>query len=394
MATKCRACGGSTGIVLDLGAQPPSNNYINGLGEHEDFYLLRTVVCDDCRLMQVDFDVPPEKLFGPNYAYFSGCSKQWIEHNKQYAQRAIESFSLNREHSVVIEVGGNDGSQLQFFKDRVARVINIEPSASVAAVSKMAGIETWVEYFQPRDVQADLIIANNVLAHTPDPAGFIATLAHTLKPSGIATLEFPHVLELLRGGQFDTIYHEHYSYLSMLALRPLLNWYGLHIFHVEKLPTHGGSLRLHVTRRMHLRASHAVKALEQEETALKSFDIYSAFSLHAHDCRIGIQRFLKELPSRTKVLAYGAAAKGNTFLNFCGIDWMDIPLVGDVTPAKQGKFLPGSQIRVVSEDRILAEKPDYLLILAWNWRDEIVARLRGLGYTGKFVTAIPKLEII
>jgi SAM-dependent methyltransferase len=393
MDTNCRACGGHTRFVVDLGLQPPSNGYLKHQRDFVVVYPLNAFVCEVCHLMQVDYDVPPYELFGADYAYFSGGSKQWVEHNRQYAQMAIESFALNSQHSVVIEVGGNDGSQLQFFKGRVARTINIEPSASVAAASIAAGIETWVEYFQIPTIQADLIIANNVLAHTPDPAAFIQVVSSTLKPSGIATFEFPHALELLRETQFDTIYHEHYSYLSMLALRPILEKHGLKIFNVEKLPTHGGSLRLYVTRRTHLQPSPAVKLLETEEEELKDPNLYEDFAIRTVRCKHAIRQFLGHNRGK-KILAYGAAAKGNTFLNYCNITAADIPLVGDVTPAKQGKFLPGSRIGVVSEAVLLAEEPDYILILAWNWRDEIVARLRGLGYAGKFVTAIPRLETL
>lgn len=387
---KCRACGGSLDLVLDLGRQPVSNGYLNNRNDSEQLHPLRAVKCESCHLLQVDADVPPESMFGADYAYFSGVSAAWLKHTQDYAEFAIKHFGLGRE-SVVIEIGGNDGHLLKHFNGTVARAINIEPSRSVAQVSMDIGVETWVEYWKPQQIQADLIIANNVMAHTPNLRGFVEALYLSMKPTGRATIEFPHALNLLTGTQFDTIYHEHYSYLSLLALDPLFDEFGLKAYDVERLPTHGGSLRLYVGRcqRVHERIS----LLRRDEEILKSPTIYKNFAKRAAQCRISFLEFL-ESHSPGSVLGYGAAAKGNTFLNYCRINPSQIPFVADATPAKVGKFLPGSRIEVISEKQLVAERPGAVLILPWNWKRECIERLSGLfSYKPHFITAIPKLRI-
>lgn len=389
MVTKrCRACGGIHLVpIIDLGMQPPSNAFKKTPIAPETCYPLRAVYCAECFLMQINVDVPPTELFGSDYVYFSQNSQEWLKHTKQYCDMAIKKFGLRRDDSIVLEIGGNDGHLLVNLKDHVLRAINIEPSASVATVSAKRGIETWIEYFKPQQIQADLIIANNVMAHVPDLDGFVRALSLSIKPTGRITIEFPHALTLLEGIQFDTIYHEHYSYLSYTALDPLFRKYGLHVYDVEKLPTHGGSLRLYVGKCQRIQPS--IMELWREEEALRHPEFYQLFATCAEICR---DRFLEWIATKPNVLGYGAAAKGNTFLNYCGITAKELPMVADTTPAKKGLYLPGSCIPVVPESIVLAQKPEHLLILPWNWRDEIIRRIRQTLPKQQFVTAIPKLE--
>ena len=388
--TICRACGAPIAPILDLGVQPAANALLKTRDEPQARYPLRAAICSGCTLMQVDWDVPHAELFNRDYPYFSGQSTQWVEHCRAYAEMAWERFSLDST-DLVLEVGSNDGTLLQFFKGR-CRIAGVDTSESVAKFANERGIPTTTAEFTRRIhwPRADLIIANNVLAHTPDINEFAATLAATLEIQGIATIEFPWVLHLVEEGQFDTIYHEHYSYLSVTALQILFKRHGLHIFDVEQLPTHGGSLRVYLCPDQVRQEPSVAEAIEREKGIR-----YQDLSVTAQRCRREFMDFA--INSRSAPLwAYGAAAKGNTFLNYC--EALELPAniraVGDTTPAKQGKFLPGTRIPVVSEDALLAMKPDHILILPWNWKTEIIAKLRGRGYAGKFVTAIPKLEIV
>jgi SAM-dependent methyltransferase len=388
MGTKCRACGESNLVpIIDLGAQPASNAFKKTSDQPEVLYPLRAVYCSYCFLMQLSYDAAPTELFGKEYAYFSQNSQDWLDHTQRYCAMAVKRFGLRKDDSIVLEIGGNDGHLLANLKDHVLRAINIEPSASVAAVSTGRGVETWVEYFKPQQIQADLIIANNVMAHVPYLDGFVMALSRSLKPTGRITIEFPHALTLLVGTQFDTIYHEHYSYLSLTALNPLFKKYGLYVYDVEKLSTHGGSLRLYVGKVQKVQAS--IEALWYEEEPLRRPEIYQAFANAAQHCRDGFQQWLSTEP---QVLAYGAAAKGNTFLNYCGVTAKDIPQIADTTPAKQGLYLPGSCIPVVLESIVLAQKPKHLLVLPWNWQEEIVRRVRRVNPNQRFATAIPTLN--
>lgn len=385
---KCRGCGNpALRTIIDLGSQPPSNAYKRIQHAPERTYPLIAAYCTRCFLTQLVTDVNPAEVFNEGYAYFSQNSRSWLEHTARYCDMAVERFGLNAQDSIVLEIGGNDGHLLVNLKDRVLRAINIEPSRSVAIESKDKGVETWVEYWKPQQIQADLIIANNVMAHVPDLNGFVRALFLTLKPQGTATIEFPHALTMLSEGQFDTIYHEHYSYLSLTALTPLFKKHGLRVYDVEKLPTHGGSLRLYVGRG-NQRVQKSVIDLWEEEEPLRNEVIYEAFSLLAARCR---RRFLNWFFSAGRVIAYGAAAKGNTFLNYCGLTVEDIPMVADVTPAKQGMYLPGSCIPVVNEYMAFVQKPDWVLVLPWNWKDEIVARISSRYGRQNLVTAIPDL---
>ena len=410
MGTKCRACASPhLAPIIDLGMQPPSNAFKKSLAELELSYPLRAVYCTECFLMQIDTDVPAKELFTSSYVYFSGQSQQWKQHCTNFAAAAIKRFGLNKQPTInarwagdtwgstVVEIGGNDGTSLLPFKPHVSRVFNVEPCKSVAAASEAAGVLVLDFFFggprgQGHWPEADLLIANNVMAHTPDLNAFVHAIWETLKPGGTATIEFPWALKLLENTEFDTIYHEHYSYFSLRALEPLFEKHHLRIYDVDYLTTHGGSLRVYVHRTDYAcpRTTDAVLMARGMEASLMQPETYAAFAKRAQACRTA---FLDWLSTHPNVLGYGAAAKGNTFLNYCGITDKEIPLVADTTPAKQGLYLPGSCIPVVPESTVFAQDPEYLLILAWNWRDEIMRRVRQTRPNQKFVTAIPQLEV-
>lgn len=410
---RCRSCQGDCQEVLDLGEQPASNALLKTADAHEETYPLRVAVCTTCWLLQTTFDVDEKRLFSDEYPYFSGQSKQWVAHCNEFAEAAIKRFGLNTGManppqilpyagygggSCVIEVGGNDGTSLIPFKGRVASVWNIEPSKSVAAASEAAGIPVLPYFFgvpQGQQLQADLLIANNVMAHTPNINAFVKAIHATLKPHGTAAIEFPWALNLIEGVQFDTIYHEHYSYLSLRALEPLFARHGLKIYDVQELPTHGGSLRIfaHRTDVACPRVTSAVFEARRREIPLTVPETYERFARRARGIREQFWDFLGGHQHEV-IAGYGAAAKGNTFLNFCQLTRRDIPFVADTTPAKIFKFLPGSRIQIVSEKMLLEERPKYVLILPWNWRDEIVEKLGVIrSWGGRFVTAIPELKI-
>jgi hypothetical protein len=343
--------------------------------------------CDSCTLCQLDFDVPPAELFGESYPYFSGQSAHWVEHCREYAEKVWTRLNLDST-ATVLEIGSNDGTLLKNFIGK-CRAIGVDMSNSVALEAERNGVPTTTAPFTRAICwpTADLLIANNVLAHTPDIEEFVATMQQTLAIDGVATIEFPWIVHLVEQCQFDTIYHEHYSYLSVTALDKLFRRYNLYIYDLEHLPTHGGSLRLYVTRITFTGVEAAVGLAKQREAELD----YSHFAFRVAKIIADSLRFIDY--HRGLVYGYGAAAKGNTFLNTCQFSSFDIPAAGDTTPAKVGRFLPGSHIPVVSEDELLALAPPYILILPWNWKDEIVTRLRAKGYKGKFVTAIPELKV-
>ena len=391
--TFCRACYGTVlHTVLDFGRQPPSNSFLKTEDAEEKTYPLCAVVCDSCHLMQLDYDVPAREIFD-DYVYFSSGSKQWLDHTRDYCAMIYERLHLNKD-SFVVEIGSNDGSLLENLKDH-CRVQGIDPSHTVAEVAIARGVPTRVEHLTEMTVfegHADLVIANNVLAHIPDLAGAVKAIARLLKTTGVATIEFPHVAKLIDGDQFDTIYHEHYSYLSLLALEPLFAKNGLYAYDVDKLTTHGGSLRLYVSKMPRI-VSRALTDLRYAEQWLTHLVSYQTFAERATRVRHTFNVFLKD---RAQVFAVGAAAKGNTFLNYCGVKYPLIRMVGDVTPAKQGKLLPGSHIPVCSEEVLLAQRPAYTLILPWNWKEEIIEKLRPKvkQWGGRLVVAVPRLEII
>jgi SAM-dependent methyltransferase len=405
-ARACRSCGAATDtVVADLGLQPPSNAYLLSAADAagEARYPLRAVVCGTCKLVQLDYDVPPAELF-KGYAYFSSFSDSWLDHARRYCEMAIQRFGLTQT-SLVIELASNDGYLLKNFLSAGIPVLGIDPSDTVAAAAVKAGVPTLVEFFglpvaerlAKGGSQADLIIANNVLAHVPALNDFVAGIATALKPHGVATLEFPHLLRLIENVEFDTIYHEHYSYFSLHAAERAFARAGLRLYDVEELPTHGGSLRIHVCHDANDARpdTAAVKRLRAEEAALEQLSTYSGFAARVEACGAALRTFLADARRDGKrVLAYGAAAKGNTLLNFVGATADDIAMVADRSPHKQGKLLPGTHIPIVSPERMLSERPDYILILPWNIRSEIMRQLEDARSWGaQFVTAVPTIQV-
>ncbi len=375
------------------------------LGQPEAEYPLAVEVCDRCFLAQIVEPISAAEIFDADYTYFSSYSRSWLEHAERFAEGAIERFDLGLQ-SQVIEVASNDGYLLQYFKARGIPVLGVEPTANTAEVAIAKGIPTIVDFFgRPLAEQrlngiADFIVGNNVFAHVPDINDFAAGLKAALKPTGIISLEFPHLLRLIEQVQFDTIYHEHFSYLSLATAEAILSSQGLKVFDVEQLSTHGGSLRVFATRaedesKMRSLSVDAIIA-EEAKAGLRAHDVYESFQPRIDGIRDEFLTFLVEQRSSGAVIAgYGAAAKGNTLLNYCGIKGNElIRFVADLSPHKQGRYLPGVHIPVVAPERIEEEKPDYVVIFPWNLSDEIAAQLsQARGWGAKFVTAIPELKV-
>lgn len=406
-APTCRFCSSPLSrTVVDLGSMPLANSYLEEwqLTEEEPRYPLHARVCDDCLLVQVDDVVPPQAIFR-DYAYFSSYSDSWVEHARRFAGKAIADLGLGPQ-SLVLEVASNDGYLLRHFRNAGVPVLGIEPASNVAAVALEAGIPTEVRFFgsevgaqlASEGRGADLLVANNVLAHVPDLNDFVSGLAAALAPSGVLSIEVPHLLELLDKVQFDTIYHEHFSYFSLHTTERVLEAHGLTVFDVERLPTHGGSLRIWVAHRaariVPTERLATARSMEADAGIWKP-DRYEQFADRVQLCREMLRAFLSEASTGGgHVAAYGAAAKGNTLLNYCGLTQSDIPYVADRSPHKQGLFLPGSHIPVVSPNEILRTKPDHLLILPWNLREEIVRQMTAIrAWGGRFVTAVPGVAI-
>jgi SAM-dependent methyltransferase len=405
----CRHCG-STHMVpfLDLGTAPPSNSYVDLARSHmpELWYPLVIRCCRECRLVQTQDFADRETFFSSSYAYFSSFSTSWLAHAKQYVADMQARFGLT-EASHVVEVAANDGYLLQYAKQRGLGCLGIEPTASTAAAARQKGIDI-VEAFFGADLadklvaqgrSADLMAANNVLAHVPDINDFVAGFARLLKANGVATFEFPHLLNMVREAQFDTAYHEHYSYLSLTAVTRVFEANGLSVFDVETTPWHGGSLRVFAQRSdtgKHAKTAAVARTLDAERAAgLLEDAFYANFQEAAQIVRDGFLEFL--IDSRRaglKVAAYGAAAKGNTLLNFAGVKPDLLHFVVDKNPAKQGTLLPGSRIPVVTEDVLKAEKTERVVILPWNLQTEIKQQLSYISdWGGKFVTAVPTLQV-
>src|SRR5579863_9352925 len=376
LVTGCRACGGRLTVTMaDLGLQPASNAFIASLeaAHDEKRYPLRAKVCESCKLVQLDYDVAPQELFG-NYVYFSSYSDDWLAHAKEYCNMARRRFGLDGG-SLVIELASNDGYLLKNFIDMGVPVLGIDPSDTVAAAAEKIGVPTMVEFFGEslaEDLvaggrQADLIIGNNVLAHVPLLNDFVAGIALLLKPKGSVTIEFPHLLELIEHVEFDTIYHEHYSYISLYAIEQVFARHGLRIYDVEELPTHGGSLRIFASHasRAHIEDSASLRRVRRQEAdaGLADLDTYLRFAERVEECRRSLLEFLAAAKGEGKIVAaYGAAAKGNTLLNFCGVTEREVSMVADRNPHKQDKLLPGTHIRVVSPEELMRARPDYVLI--------------------------------
>ena len=393
---------------IDLSNSPPSNSFLTKkqLNEPEAFYPLRLFVCENCFLVQIEEYRKFGEIFNQDYAYFSSFSTSWLEHARKYVDMITERLGLSTA-SHVIEIASNDAYLLQYFLEKQIPCLGIEPSANTAQAAREKGIETLDEFFDAnlaeRLVQegkkADLIIGNNVLAHVPDINDFVKGLKIALNPGGVVTMEFPHLMRLVEGNQFDTIYHEHFSYFSFHSVRRIFEKHGMVIFDVEELSTHGGSLRIYA---MHDEDGSKpvmpnVAALLGKEATRKMLKLnyYLDFQQKADKVKYALVSFLMEQKKhRKKVAAYGAAAKGNTLLNYCGVKKDLIEFVVDASPHKQGKFLPASHIPVIKEDEIKRLKPDYVLILPWNIKNEIMDQLSYIRkWDGKFVTAVPKIEI-
>jgi disulfide oxidoreductase YuzD len=394
---------------VDLLDSPPSNAFltIEQLNEPELYYPLVVYVCHHCHLVQIDELKKATEIFDGHYAYFSSYSRSWVLHARRYVEYMIERFGYD-QNSFVIEVASNDGYLLQHFKDRGVPVLGIEPTQNTANAASVKGIPTIVDYFgsrlanelQIRCQEADLLIGNNVLAHVPDIGDFIEGFKVALRRNGVITMEFPHLLRLVENCEFDTIYHEHYSYLSLTTVKRILDAHALELFDVQELPTHGGSLRIfarHKKDRSKCVLPSVQVMLDQEEAAgMTSREFYRGFQSRVDQIKFDVLGFLLEQNREGKCVAgYGAAAKGNTLLNYCGVKGTDlIRFVVDASPIKQGKFLPGSHIPVCSEERIRAERPDFIIILPWNLREEIMEQLAYVRDWGcRFVVCIPKLEI-
>jgi SAM-dependent methyltransferase len=404
---KCRHCEAQLALqFIDLGSAPPSNAYLTeaSLKKVELWFPLRVMVCTNCWLVQTEDYSFAEDIFKDDYAYFSSYSKTWLDHSESYVASVVERFGLSR-NSLVVELASNDGYLLQFVAGRGIPCIGVEPTASTANAAREKGLEVIQEFFGVRlakemsetSRQADLIVANNVLAHVPDIDDFVVGISILLTPNGVATFEFPHILNLIARNQFDTVYHEHYSYLSLTAINGIFDCCGLTVFDVEEIPTHGGSLRVYAQRATgRHRLSKAVGELLQRERSagISTESYYSSFQGKADQSKSDFLRFLLDAKrDGQKVLGYGAAAKGNTLMNFAGVRPDLLPCVIDKNPAKQGKFLPGSRIPIVNESRIREERPDYIVIFPWNIAEEVMRDLTYVRDWGaKFVTAVPELR--
>jgi len=407
---QCRFC--QTPLAhtfVDLGLQPLANSNLTRAqldAGTEQRFPLHARVCHECFLVQVDDDVPAEAIFDQDYAYFSSFSPSWVAHAKRYADAMAERLNLGPE-SLVVEIASNDGYLLQHFVAMDVPVLGVEPAANTAEAARARGVPTEVAFFNEetavtlaaRGVRADLMAANNVLAHTPDISGFVAGFRHVLKDEGVLTFEFPHLLNLIELVQFDTIYHEHYSYLSLLTVERVLQANGLRVFDVELLPTHGGSLRLFCCHVGSGRGeTEALQALRAREAAagLDRIETYLDFTPQVEAVRESFRGFLQRAKSEGKrIAAYGAAAKGNTFLNYCGTTADDIIAAFDANPVKQDRFLPGSHVPTYAPEKTRELRPDYILILPWNLKDEIMGQLAYVAdWGGRFVVASPRTEVV
>jgi len=405
----CRHCGAPLELtMLDLGAAPPSNAYLSPaeLTRAEVFYPLRIKVCRACWLVQTEDYARPADLFGPEYAYFSSTSRDWLEHAARYAEKAIQRFNLSSA-SFVIEVASNDGYLLKNFVRAGIPCLGIEPTAGTAAAAEKLGIKVLRKFFGEQlggqfaaeGRPADLIVGNNVYAHVPDINDFTRGLKAALKTGGIITLEFPHLMRLLERNQFDTVYHEHYSYLSLYTVCRIFRSAGLRVWDVEELPTHGGSLRVYGCHAGDARPDlpSVAKLLAHEKSfGLQDMAIYQSFQAKADRVKDDLLSFLLEKKrSGKKVAAYGAAAKGNTLLNYAGVKPDLLPFVCDAATSKQGKFMPGSRIPIRPPAALAENPPNYLLVLPWNIVEEVRQQNAHLAKLGtRFVTAVPEMKIL
>ena len=406
----CRHCSAELKhTFVDLGSSPPSNAYLSkeALKESEQYYPLKVMVCEHCWLVQTEDFVKADTMFASDYAYFSSYSTSWLDHAKDYVEKVSSKFYLN-SNSIVVEIASNDGYLLQYIKDKNIPCYGIEPTHSTAQAAREKGIEIVEDFFgvdvasrlAKQGRQADLMIANNVLAHVPDINDFVQGFSILLKPNGIATFEFQHVLNLMNNNQFDTIYHEHYSYLSFTAVCNIFDFNGLAVFDVEQIPTHGGSLRVYAQLSDYGNYkvnTNVVDILEKEDRAgINSINTYRGFQEQAEDIKNNFLSFLiKTKNNGHSVVGYGAAAKGSTLLNFSGVRPDLLPYVVDKSDAKKDKFMPGSRVPIMSETQLKKDKPDYIVIFPWNIQDEIIEQLAYIReWGGKFVIFIPSMRVI
>ena len=405
---RCRFCHEELRhTFVDLGKTPLSNSYLAAadLQRAEPMYPLHAYVCAACYLVQLEEFETPENIFS-DYAYFSSYSETWLKHAENYARKMVERFAYHAA-SLVVEVASNDGYLLQYFKAKGIPVLGIEPARNVAVIAEAKGIQTATKFFSEKTATelaqtghgADLLLGNNVLAHVPDLNDFVEGLRILLKPTGVITMEFPHLLKLIEGNQFDTIYHEHFSYFSLTTVERVFAAHQLVLFDVEELPTHGGSLRIY--------ARHAADVSKpilpsvsdlrkrEEEAGITSLALYQSFSGKVIETRRKLIEFLDGAKQAGKrIVGYGAPAKGNTLLNYCGIGVNYLDYTVDRSPYKQGRFLPGSRIPIYAPDRIFETKPGYVLILPWNLKDEVIQQMRSIGnWGGRFVVPIPQVMV-
>jgi hypothetical protein len=406
--TSCRFCAAPVDAVFaDLGMSPLANSYLppERANSMEAFYPLRALVCASCFLVQLEEFETPEQIFS-DYAYFSSYSSSWLDHSRRYAERMTERLGLGPD-SHVVEIASNDGYLLQFFHDRQIPVLGIEPAANVAKVALQKGIPTLVEFFGretasslAQESAADLLLGNNVLAHVPDLNDFVGGMKILLKQGGVITMEFPHLMRLVEGNQWDTIYHEHFSYFSFLTVSRVFQAHGLRLFDVEELPTHGGSLRIygcHEEDAAKVESDAARELAERERAAgYEQLETYLGYGKRVEADKRQILSFLIGLKQQgLSVVGYGAPAKGNTLLNYCGVGPDFIDYTCDLNPHKQGHFLPGSHIPIRSPEAIREEQPDVVLILPWNLKDEIMQQLSFIReWGGQFAARTPELTLL
>ena len=407
---KCRHCQADLSLpMLDLGSAPPSNAYLSAEALHrpEKWFPLRVLVCEICWLAQTEDFADAAELFSEDYAYFSGFSRSWLEHSERYVAAMADMLALSSA-SHVVEVAANDGYLLQYVKARGIPCTGIEPTASTATAARAKGLDIVEAFFGEALAlqmaadgrRADLMTANNVLAHVPDINSFIRGFTILLKPQGVATFEFPHLMQLIAGRQFDTVYHEHFSYLCLLAVDRMFRANGLEVFDVAELPTHGGSLRVFAQKQeggARPRSKRVAELMDRErQFGLEQAATYRQFQRQAEAVKNGFLGFLLEARRNGKrVAAYGAAAKGNTLMNFAGVRPDLISYVVDKNPAKAGKFMPGSRIPIVGEEQLAASKPDYVVILPWNLKTEVSTQLGYISnWGGRLAVAVPEMEVL
>jgi hypothetical protein len=407
---QCRFCKAElTDVFIDLINSPASNSFLTQeeLNEPEVFFPLKVYTCSKCFLVQIDEYKKSDAIFDDKYVYFSSFSTSWLAHAKKYTDMMVERFGFN-ENSQVIEIASNDGYLLQYFKEKNVPVLGIEPTANTAEVARSKGIESVNEFFgtklakelAAKGTKADLLLGNNVLAHVPDIVDFVTGMKILLKEKGVITMEFPHLMQLVDNSQFDTVYHEHFSYLSFYTVKQIFGSVGLEMFDVQEIPTHGGSLRIFAKHKDDntKEISPNVEALLQKEIGkgMNTLKYYEDFQQKALKVKLAFTGFLiQQKLANKKVAGYGAAAKGNTLLNYCGIKNDQVEFVVDANPHKQNKWLPASHIPVVNEAYLKETRPDYVVIFPWNLKDEIVKQLHYIkDWDGKFVVPIPELQVI